>query len=88
VCANRDAAPGNDSVTVDVTDSNDTSRHLSVVVPISLAVNQSDANCDVNAFEDGAGGGCCETSSGGHPAGLLPLVLGVAFGLRRRRRRS
>ncbi len=87
VCANLDATPGNDSLTVEVTDANDTSRHLQVVVPISLAVNQSDgSDCDVNAFEDGgAGGGCCETSSGGHPAGLLPLVLGVVFGLRRRR---
>lgn len=76
---------GTDSLVVTVTDKNDPTRTATVKVPVTITDGDAGANCDPNAFDEGDGGGCCD--SGRSAGGALPLSLGVlAFLIRRRRR--
>jgi hypothetical protein len=88
VCMNQNATVGNsvDTVSVKVTDKNDTKRTLTAKVQISVGTNEPrSGECDVNAFGSGdEGGGCCD--AGQRSTGAIPLALGLLLILRRRRR--
>jgi endonuclease G len=83
VCTDPAAPPGEDSVTVTVTDRADSSRKVDVRVPVLVEDGAPGADCSVDDFEDG--GGCCD--SGRSARGSLPLALGVLLVLWRRRER-
>ena len=83
VCANSDVV-GGDSVTVSVTDASDATRTLEVTAAVMIEDGSPDGSCDEHAFGEDAGGGCCDTRRNAN--GSIPLVLFVAFALRRRRR--
>lgn len=79
VCADPQAEPGDDAVTVTVTDRCDRGRALDVRIPIQILDGEPDAACSVDDFD----GGCCDSGRGA--GGSLPLALGVLAVLRRRR---
>ena len=78
VCTDPAAAPGDDQVTVTITDTKHAGRALPLTIPIHIQDGTAPRSCDINAFSEG---GC----SAGGPGGL-PLAL-AALGLVRRRRR-
>jgi secreted trypsin-like serine protease len=80
MCADPAAEPGDDALTVTVTDRGDRTRTLAVRIPVTVADGQPDGECDVEDFS----GGCCDSGRGAR--GSLPLALGVLLVLRRRRR--
>jgi endonuclease G len=80
------AATGSDAVTVTVTDSAHADRAVPITIPIAIADGAAPKSCDVNAFSEDAGGGCCDS---GHGGGSIPLALGVlAVVIRSRRGRN
>jgi hypothetical protein len=82
VCVDPAAAPGDDELTVAITDARRAERALSLAIKIQIADGTAPAApCDLDAFETG---GCCD--SGGGSAGALPLAIGVLALVRRRRR--
>jgi hypothetical protein len=82
VCADPEAEPGMDAVTVTIADKSDAGRKLDVEIPIFIEDGDPGVDCSVDDFEDG--GGCCDSGRGGR--GSLPLALGAVAVLRRRRR--
>ena len=84
VCADPDAAPGDDALTVTMTDTKHSYRTLAITIPLTIAAGTAMGPCDLNTFAET--GGCCET--GGRPGGALPLALGVLAVVRRRRSRN
>jgi V8-like Glu-specific endopeptidase len=87
VCSDPAQAPGDDSAVVTITDSDDSSRTLTVTIPITVQSGTPPvAICDIDAFSIPESGGCCD--SGHAHAGSIPLAVGVALiALRKRRRR-
>jgi endonuclease G len=83
VCTDPAAGPGEDSVTVTVTDRGDPARAIDVRIPVVVQDGDPGADCSVDDFEDG--GGCCD--SGRSARGSIPLALGVLLVLRRGRQR-
>ncbi len=81
LCADPAAEPGDDALTVTVTDRDDRARALDVRIPITVQGGQADEECSVDDFD---GGGCCDAGRGA--GGSLPLAIGVLAVLRRRRR--
>ena len=82
VCAAPDAPPGDDAVTVTITDAQRPERALAITVPIEIRDGEPPtAACDVLAFDRG---GCCDSRAGATSA--LPLALAVLAIARRRRR--
>lgn len=81
VCVDPAAPPGDDQVTVKITDSRHAGRALSLTIPIHVEDGAAPATCDLAAFSEG--GGCCD--AGGSAGAAFPLALGV-LGLARRRR--
>ena len=79
------AAGATDKVVVTITDANDPSRALLVVLPITISSTMADGACSLDDFSED--GGCCSSSrSAGGALPLGALVLGAL--LRRRRRRT
>jgi MYXO-CTERM domain-containing protein len=72
---------GSDSVTIDVTDANDSTRSVPVTIAIDVTSGAGSGTCDVDDFPSA---GCC--SIGGNPSGsaLLAFVVGAALVRRRR----
>ena len=85
VCAEPEAELGEDAVTVTISDAGDSGRKLDVQIPIVVEDGEPPLEpCSVDDFEYGIG--CCDGGRGAR--GSLPLALGVAALLRRRRRRA
>jgi endonuclease G len=82
VCANRDVV-GMDTVTVTVTDKNDTTRAVAMKVAVNIVDGDPNDDCDPEAFGDD-GGGCCSASR--DASGSISLAAFVLLVLRRRRR--
>ncbi len=82
VCTN-DSVAGDDFVVVEVADSQDPTRVLTLKMPITIDDGEPGSDCDPEDF--GSDGGCCD--AGKSAAGSLPLGLGVLLLLRRRRPR-
>lgn len=81
VCADPEAAPGDDALTVTVADRADPARRLDVTIPVVIQDGAPPVEpCSLEGFE----GGCCDSRRGAR--GSLPLALGVLVVLRRRRR--
>lgn len=78
VCTDAAAPPGDDQVTVTITDTKHPDRKLPLTIPIHIQDGTPPRSCDINAFSEA---GC-------HAAGpaALPVAL-AALGLVRRRRR-
>ncbi len=81
VCTN-DSVAGDDVVVVEVADTKDPTRVISLRMPITIDDGDPGSDCDPEDF--GSDGGCCD--AGRSAAGSLPLGLGVLLLLRRRRR--
>ncbi|MBA3455557.1 MAG: serine protease [Deltaproteobacteria bacterium] len=81
VCTN-DSVAGDDVVVVEIADSKDPTRVLTLRMPIIIEDGDPGSGCDPEDFE---GGGCCD--AGRSAGGSLPLGLGVLLVLRRRRQR-
>jgi len=81
VCIDPAAAPGDDQLTVTITDTKHPNRALPLVIPIHIQDGTPPMSCDINAFSEP--GGCCSASS---QPGAIPVALGVLVLLRRRRR--
>jgi secreted trypsin-like serine protease len=89
VCVDPAAPAGADTVGVTITDSTNAARALEMTIPIAILDGQAGKDCDPNAFGADTGkdgGGCCST--GGGNARGIPLALGVAALVLRRRRRA
>ncbi|HZJ64576.1 MAG TPA: trypsin-like serine protease [Kofleriaceae bacterium] len=81
VCVNSDAAPGDDELTVTITDTKHAGRALPITIKVRIDDGTPGPPCDLDAFDSG---GCCD--SRGHSDGALPLAIGVlALVIRRRR---
>ena len=80
VCT-KDSVAGDDFVVVEVADSKDPTRVLTLKMPITIDDGDPGSDCDPEDF--GSAGGCCD--AGRSAAGSLPLGLGVLLLLRRRR---
>jgi endonuclease G len=81
VCIDPDAAPGDDQLTVKITDFFHDERTMPLTIPIHIQDGTPPASCDINAFSE----------SGGCRVAGEPSAIGVALaalGLVRRRRRS
>jgi secreted trypsin-like serine protease len=83
VCTDPAAPPGEDAVTITVTDRADASRKVDVRIPVLVEDGAPGADCSIDGFEDS--GGCCDGGRGAR--GSLPLALGVLLVLWRRRER-
>jgi len=82
VCVDPDAAPGDDEVTVTITDTKHDGRALPITIPIRIQDGTAPAMpCNLDDFSTG---GCCD--SGGHSGGAIPLTISVLALLLRRRR--
>jgi endonuclease G len=81
VCTDPAADPGDDALTVMITDTRHAGRALPITIKIEIQGGTAPASCDLDAFDTG---GCCDT--GGGTGGAIPLAIGV-LGLVRRRRR-
>ncbi|MBX3162334.1 MAG: trypsin-like serine protease [Deltaproteobacteria bacterium] len=85
VCTDPAAPAGStDAVTVTITDAKSSARRLAVTIPVGIGDGAPTSDCDVDAFETVAGGGCCDGGRGGATA--LPLAALGLLALRRRRR--
>jgi secreted trypsin-like serine protease len=74
VCVDPAASPGDDSITLSITDTHDASRALALTIPIAIAAGSPPAMpCDPEAFSEG--GGCCDSSGGGGSLALAVLVI-------------
>lgn len=82
VCTNEGVA-GDDVLVVEVADTQDPTRKLSIRMPILIEDGDPGAGCDPEDFGDD--GGCCD--AGRTAGGSLPLGLGVLLVLRRRPRK-
>jgi endonuclease G len=82
VCIDPAAEPGEDVVTVTVSDQANADRALDVQIPVSIEDGEPGIECSVSDFEDS--GGCCDGGRGAR--GQVPLALGVGLVLLRRRR--
>jgi uncharacterized protein (TIGR03382 family) len=76
-----DQTTGSDAVTISVTDANNSTRTLSLTIPIDVTSGMGSGACDVNGFPSA---GCCD-ASGGSPSGAAALALVVGLMLVRRR---
>jgi hypothetical protein len=83
VCADPDAPPGSDALTVTITDTEHANRALTIAIPIEIDAGTAAGPCDVNEFP--SSGGCCDSGGSGSGA-ALPLTLGVLALVGRRRR--
>ena len=87
VCTNADAAPGEDAVTVTITDTKRPGRALPLTIKVQIEDGTAGPPCNLDDFDTG---GCCD-SRGRAPSsgGAISLTLGVlaALAFRRRRRR-
>lgn len=81
VCVDPAAAPGDDGLTVTITDTAHPGRALALAIAIQIADGTAPASCDLSAFD--TGGGCCD--AGGSAGGALPLAIGVLALITRRR---
>jgi V8-like Glu-specific endopeptidase len=81
VCPDPAAAPGDDELTVTITDTTHEGRALPITIPIQIRAGTPERACDLDDFSTG---GCCD--SGGRPGGAIPLTIGVLALLLRRRR--
>jgi secreted trypsin-like serine protease len=82
VCTDPAAAPGEDAITVTVTDSRHAGRALAITIPVEIEDGIAPPTCDVDAFAAAAGG--CDSGRGA--GGAIPLTIGVLVLVRRRRR--
>jgi secreted trypsin-like serine protease len=84
MCIDPDAAPGDDSLTVRISDAKHSARSVTMTIPIHVQAGApaTAVPCDLAAFADD--GGCCDAGSA--PRGALPIALGVLALVRRRRR--
>jgi secreted trypsin-like serine protease len=80
VCVNPDASAGDDELTVTITDAKRPSRAIAVAIKVHIEDGSPGPPCDLDDF---ASGGCCD--SRGRDGGVIPLAIGVALLIRRRR---
>jgi len=81
VCVDPDAAPGDDELTVAITDTKRSGRALPITIKVHIEDGTPGPPCDLDAFDSG---GCCD--SRGRSDGAIPLAIGVlALVIRRRR---
>jgi uncharacterized protein (TIGR03382 family) len=81
VCTDPAAPPGDDELTVLVTDTRHAGRALPVTIKVQIQDGTAPPTCDLAAFS--SGGGC---DAGGRAGGAIPLTIGVLALVRRRRR--
>lgn len=81
VCVDPAARPGDDQLTVMVTDTRHANRAMSLTVHVQIQDGAPAASCSLDAFSEA---GCCAT--GGGSPGLVPLAIGLLALVRRRRR--
>ena len=81
ICVDPAALPGDDQMTVKVTDASHASRSMQLTVHIQIQPGPAATTCDIDAFSEA---GCC--AAGGPSGGAIPLAIGVLARLRRRRR--
>jgi len=79
VCTDPEAAPGDDALTVTITDRSNRARQVDVQIPVVIQDGEPSLDCSLDDFDSG----CCD--GGGGPRGSLLLALGVLLALRRRR---
>jgi endonuclease G len=88
VCTDAAAAPGDDQLTVTITDASHPARAVVLTIPIHIEDGAPAQTCNPGAFDtaelDASGGGCCD--AGRAPGGALPLAIGVLALITRRRR--
>jgi endonuclease G len=82
VCTDPTAAPGDDQLTVMVTDTRHDHRAMPLTVHIQIQDGPPDKTCDLDAFS--SEGGCAV--GGGAAGGVIPIAIGVLTLARRRRR--
>jgi uncharacterized protein (TIGR03382 family) len=82
LCADAAAVPGNDALTVTITDTKHAGRALTITIPIAIEAGTATGACNLDDFA--SDGGCCD--AGGASGAAMPLALGVLALLRRRRR--
>lgn len=81
VCVDPAASPGDDQLTVTITDRTRPLRSLALAIAITIEDGTPPARCDVTAFSEA---GCCDAR--GHAGSAIPLALAVLGMIRRRRR--
>ena len=81
VCTDAGVA-GSDAIVVTITDKGDSTRALTVRMPIEITDGDAGSGCDPEDF--GETGGCCD--AGRSATGSVPLAAAVLLMLRRRRR--
>lgn len=82
MCVDPAAAPGDDELTVTITDTQHDGRALALAIPVHIQDGTPGAACDIDAFAEQ--GGCCD--SGGGSGGAIPLTIVVLALVMRRRR--
>jgi secreted trypsin-like serine protease len=81
VCVDAAADPGDDELTVTITDTRHAGRAVPITIKVEIENGADPPTCDFDAFDTG---GCC--NSGGGAGGAIPLTIGVLALVRRRRR--
>ncbi len=81
VCVDPAAAPGDDELTITITDTKHDGRALPIPIPIQIKDGSPAPACSLDDFD--TGGGCNSSGRGG---GAIPLTIGVLAVLLRRRR--
>jgi endonuclease G len=84
VCTDPAAAPGDDELTVTITDTKHDGRALAITIPIQIQDGTPALTCDLDDFDTG---GCCDSRGHhGRSGGAIPLTIGVLALVMRRRR--
>ena len=81
VCVDPGAAPGDDQLTITITDTKHDGRALPITIPIQIQDGTPAPACSLEDFD--TDGGC---NSRGRSDGAIPLTIGVLATLLRRRR--
>jgi len=81
VCVDPAAPPGDDALTITITDTKHDGRALPITIPIQITGGTPAPTCSLDDFD--TGGGC---NSRGRSGGAIPLTIGVLVLILRRRR--
>lgn len=80
VCVDPTAAPGDDELTITITDTKHAGRALPITIPVQIKDGTPAPICSLDDFDSG---GC---NSRGRSGGAIPLTIGVLLLILRRRR--
>ena len=81
VCVDPAAPPGDDALTITITDTKHDGRALPITIPVQIKDGTPAPTCSLDDFD--TGGGC---DSRGRSGGAIPLTIGVLLLILRRRR--